>query len=82
MPNWRDAYQRLSKDVPKEELRKLIEDVESAIFNRTTEIQDIADSNGEFKEMVEARQTVRRLQIEKLNASYIFFSSDTENFFG
>jgi hypothetical protein len=49
MPNWRDAYQRLSKDVPKEQLRKLIEDVESAIFIRTTELHDIADSNGEFK---------------------------------
>jgi hypothetical protein len=48
-------------------LRKLIEDVESAIFKRTTELRDIDDSNGEFKEMVEAMRTVRRLQIEKLN---------------
>ena len=60
--------------MPKEELRKLIEDVtrllvkiESAIFVRPSELQDIADSNGEFKEMVEAMRTVRRLQIEKLN---------------
>jgi hypothetical protein len=67
MRTWRDAYNQLREDVPKEELRKLIEDVESAIFKRTTELRDIDDSNGEFKEMVEAMRTVRRLQIEKLN---------------
>jgi len=59
MPTWREAYNQLSKDVPKEELRKLFEDVESAIFVRTQELRDIDDSNGEFKEMVEAMQTVR-----------------------
>ena len=61
MPTRRDVYKRLSEDLPKEELRKLIEDVESAIFMRTTELRNIDDSNGEFKEMVEAMQTVRRL---------------------
>lgn len=67
MPTWRDAYNRLTEDLPKEELRKLIEEVESAIFVRTQELRNIDNSNGEFKEMVAAMQTVRRLQIEKLN---------------
>jgi hypothetical protein len=41
-----------SNERRKEELRKLIEDVESALFVRTSELQDVADSNGKFKEMV------------------------------
>ena len=75
----RDACNRLREDVPKEELRKLIEDVESAIFVRTSELQDVADYNGEFKEMVDAMRTVRRLHIEKLN--YLEFLRSLEGDF-
>ena len=64
---WRDAYKRLNERAPKADLRKLIEEVESAIFVRTSELRTVADSKGEYKEMVEAMHTVRRLQIEKLN---------------
>jgi len=65
--NWRDAYNRIHPDLPKEELRKLIEEVEGGVFVRAQELQKVTDSHGEFKEMVEAMKEVRRLQIEKLN---------------
>lgn len=66
MPTWREAYKRLNECAPKDDLRKLIEDVESAIFVRTSELRQVANSNGEYTEMVDAMKTVRRLQIEEL----------------
>jgi hypothetical protein len=64
--DWKEHYGMLRPDMPREELRKLIEEIKGAIFVRTQELQNVADSNGEFNAMVEAMRTIRRLQIEKL----------------
>ena len=67
LPTWQEFFKLLDPDMPKEELRALIADIEGAIFIRSQELGKVTDSTGEFNEMVEAMRTVRRLKIEKMN---------------
>jgi hypothetical protein len=67
LPTWQESFKLLHPDMPKEELRALIADIEGAIFVRSQELEIVIDSTGEFNEMIEAMRTVRRLQIEKMN---------------
>jgi hypothetical protein len=64
---WREAFAAIRSDMTVEELTAQIAEVEGAIFTRTQELQDVEDSNGEFKQMFEAMQEIRRLQKERLN---------------
>jgi len=65
--SWREAYNQIRPDMAKEELRKLIEEVEGGIFARSLELRKLPGSNGEYNQMIEAMKTIRRLQIERLN---------------
>jgi len=71
---WREAFAGIRSDMSVEELTAQIAEIEGAIFIRMQELQNVKDSNGEFKQMVEVMREIRRLQIEKLN--YPDFSFD------
>jgi hypothetical protein len=71
---WREAFDGIRSDMSVEELTAQIAEIEGAIFIRMQELQNVKDSNGEFKQMVEVMREIRRLQIEKLN--YPDFSFD------
>jgi hypothetical protein len=80
MLTWRDKYNRLRPDsMSTEELREAIEDVESAIFERTQDLTEERDGNGELKQIEEATEQLLRLQIEKLNYPSFVRQSSQQN---
>jgi len=74
---WREAFTLVSPDLPKEELRKRIDEVECAIFTRFQELRNAVERDAELSEMVDVMQTIRRLQAEKLG--FPDFVSDAES---
>jgi hypothetical protein len=62
---WREAFNRILPDLPKEELRKRIFDCEMAMCKRLEQVQD-ENPEGEVLEITAALKTIRRLQVEKL----------------
>lgn len=80
MLTWRDKYNRLRPDsMSPEELREAIEDVESAIFERTQDLTEERDGSGELKQIEEASEQLLRLQIEKLNYPSFVRQSPQQN---
>ena len=57
---WRDVFNQIHPDLPKEELHQRILDFETAICERREQL------HAEAKEITDALDTVHRLQVEKL----------------
>jgi hypothetical protein len=67
--DWRESYKALTPGLTAGELQSQLVDVEGAIFIRLQQLSGLSDgaATEERRDISDAMQTIRRLQIEKLN---------------